>query len=491
MNQQNATILKAWVTTSIVLEIAYAIEIVKGVRTIGFYALFSAICLLPLLAAIIMHWKRIGERQIRYLCALGYGVFYAFMLFSGGNSLTCVYSLPILFVLTLTMDVRFIYLVGIGNVLINVGYIVSQCISDPSLLKTNMTTYEIQIALAILCSIFASLSVRTVFRDHKEQLSTIQKREEILSKTLNGVNSLTDNVRNAVEVITDACEKVEQSSENTIAAMTEIVEGTSQTAELVEVQLHKTTDIQSIIEDTASGASNSLSCINKVNKETEDGLAVMNNLSNASAEIQAISKTAETQMSLLDETTKNVSSIVSIITGIAGRTNLLALNASIEAARVGEAGKGFAVVAKEIHNLSQQTKDATTSIENLITDLQEATKTTINIISEMASLNAQQDAETAKAVQIFSDIADSAKNSRVITEQCKDRFSLLLEANKQIVDSIATVSAVSEEVTANTTQAREIAENNTVMVAEANSATQHLNEALALLTNTLKDEQNQ
>ena len=488
MRQQNTTILKAWAIVSGVLEIAYILEVAKGVRTISFFLLFSAICLFPLLAALFLYWKNKGEKQIKYFCALGYGVFYAFMLFSGGNLLTCVYSIPIIFVLTLTMDSRFIRLVGIGNILLNVGQIVFKVVSDNSALSTNLTTYEIQIALAILCSTFASLSVKTIASAHEEQLCTIKKRETLLSKTLDGVNSLTDDVKTAVSVITEACEKVGQSSENTIVAMSEIVEGTAQTAELVEAQLHKTADIQSIIENTASGANNSLCCINKVNEEANDGLKIMNKLFDTSSKIQSTGKEAGCQMNSLQKTTDNVASIVSIITGIAGKTNLLALNASIEAARAGEQGKGFSVVAKEIHDLSQQTKESTTSIETLIAELQNVTKNTIDIIAEMTELNSQQNEETTKAVQIFQDISDSSKHSKEITEQCKEQFSLLSEANKQIVDSIATVSAVSEEVTANTVQAKGIAENNTAMATNANEATQKLNESLNSLITTLQEE---
>ena len=488
MKHQNSTILKAWGITAGVLEIAYALEIVKGVRTVSFYLLFSAICLVPLVGAIILYAKNIKPGIIKYMCAIGYGVFYAFMLFSGGNVLTCVYSLPILFVLVLTMDKKFIGFVGIGNVLINVIYIVSECVMDSSLIKSNLTTYEIQIALCVLCSVFSALSVKTIYEEHSNQVLQVQKRESILTKTLSGVNNLMDEVKEVVEVVTRACADIGTSSESTIIAMTEIVQGTAQTAELVEDQLHKTNDIQTIIQSTASGATDSLSYINKVNEETQVGNQIMVDLAENSAKLQAMSTKTEEQMNELKTTTESVSSIVSIITGIAGKTNLLALNASIEAARAGEFGKGFAVVAEEIHSLSQQTKDATISIERLINGLQAVTTDTISIVNNMAELNNLQDINTQHAAKIFEDISTSARLSKDITEDCKNQFNRLESANSHIVDSIATVSAVSEEVTANTTQAREIAANNADVVLSANKSINRLNDALNALVAVLSEE---
>lgn len=488
MKNQNSTILKAWGITVGVLEIAYALEIVKGVRTISFYLLFSAICLAPLVGAIILYVKNIKPEIIKYVCAIGYGIFYTFMLFSGGNVLTCVYSLPILFVLVLTMDKKFIRFAGVGNVLINVIYIVSECITDTSSLKVNLTSYEIQIALSILCSVFAVLSVKTVYEEHSNQVLQIQKRESMLTKTLSGVNNLTEEVKAVVEVVTRACADIGTSSENTIVAMTEIVQGTAQTAELVEDQLRKTNNIQTIIQSTASGATDSLSYINKVNEETQVGSQIMVDLAENSVKLQAMSAKTEEQMNELKTTTESVSSIVSIITGIAGKTNLLALNASIEAARAGEFGKGFAVVANEIHSLSQQTKDATVSIDNLINGLQAVTADTISVVNSMAELNNLQDINTQHAAKIFEDISTSARLSKEITEDCKNQFNRLEDANSHIVDSIATVSAVSEEVTANTTQARETAANNADVVLNANKSINRLNDALNALVTILSEE---
>ncbi len=81
--------------------------------------------------------------------------------------------------------------------------------------------------------------------------------------------------------------------------------------------------------------------------------------------------TLQESVNVLEQKSENITNIISTITGISGQTNLLALNASIEAARAGEAGKGFAVVADEIRQLSEQTKDATEEIRDLVTEIQE------------------------------------------------------------------------------------------------------------------------
>ena len=148
---------------------------------------------------------------------------------------------------------------------------------------------------------------------------------------------------------------------------------------------------------------------------------------------------------------EEMNSIVSLISGITSQTSLLALNASIEAARAGEAGRGFSVVATEISAMATQTKDATAHITLLISNVTSAINEVVSVISQMISGIKDEKEEAEQTSNSFSAITDNTYSIRDNVEFLIFVFEELLLANQKIADSIQTISAVSEEVTAHST----------------------------------------
>ena len=134
-----------------------------------------------------------------------------------------------------------------------------------------------------------------------------------------------------------------------------------------------------------------------------------------------------TDVAQLDEAAARIGDIVNLIEGIAEQTNLLALNATIEAARAGEAGKGFAVVASEVKTLAEQTANATKSISDQISGIQGATGKTVEaienigeVISEMnnisAAIAAAMEEQRAAASEITRAAHEAASGTREVAE---------------------------------------------------------------------------
>ncbi|MBU3825299.1 MAG: methyl-accepting chemotaxis protein [Candidatus Oceanisphaera merdipullorum] len=248
---------------------------------------------------------------------------------------------------------------------------------------------------------------------------------------------LIGQIRSQAEYLGSNAEQASVRANQTVTELGRQQQEVNMVATAVTEMASATHEIAHSAEQTAAAAqqsSNSTALGKQQVNKTRDSIQLLSQEMVQAAEV----------VQRLDLHAKNISNVLSTIQGIADQTNLLALNAAIEAARAGEQGRGFAVVADEVRVLSQRTHASTEEIQSTITNLQKATKEAVQLMDTSRNL-AELSVEDAEAA------------AEVLTE-ITTAVSLISDMASQIATAAEEQSQVTSEITQNTTTIKDVAD---------------------------------
>jgi methyl-accepting chemotaxis protein len=246
---------------------------------------------------------------------------------------------------------------------------------------------------------------------------------------------------------------ISQSSIELASASEELAVVTEQTSQGILQQETETdlvatamNEMASTVHDVANNAAKAADAANQADKEAASGSAVVELTIKAINDLHDNVNNSSTKLDEVEKQVDNISKILSVIRGIADQTNLLALNAAIEAARAGEQGRGFAVVADEVRSLASRTQDSTQEIQNIIGHLQSGTKLTVEAMEE-GKLHA------------VTCVRQAEQTNSALTAITR-AIALINEMNFQIASASEQQSSVAETINQNVENVRRIAEEN-------------------------------
>lgn len=289
-------------------------------------------------------------------------------------------------------------------------------------------------------------------------------------------------VRTQNERIAKAAEAASEVADQVAAASEELSAQVEESSNGAMVQRERTGEVATAVEEmnvtvmeVASNASTSAELANDARQKAQRGNDVVRQVVETITAVSSKAMELKTDMTELGKQAEGIGSIMSVINDIADQTNLLALNAAIEAARAGEAGRGFAVVADEVRKLAEKTMTATREVADYITAIQQST-----------TRNMRTTEETAEAIGVSNTLAQQAGDE---LGQIVELIDMSADQARGIATAAEQQSAAAEEISRSTMEISETASQTAMTMEEASKAVTDLARLAARLHAIISDMQ--
>ena len=280
---------------------------------------------------------------------------------------------------------------------------------------------------------------------HFERGFQIQRQDE-LGSLAKAANILRDSLLSTFTQLKQSIDQLDQSSsklKNTSSIMAGSARDQLGRTDLVATAMH---EMSATAQDVAHSAETAAVAANQADRAAQEGELVMQSTITMITRMSGEIENTAGVIQQLDEDSRRISTVLEVIRNIADQTNLLALNAAIEAARAGEHGRGFAVVADEVRTLAKRTADSTAEINTIITTVQSGTKDAVQAIASSRLLS--------------SDSVEKVTEAGDMLQQITKAISEIHDMTQQIATAAEEQTSVVEDISRNLIEIKDIATDN-------------------------------
>ena len=290
---------------------------------------------------------------------------------------------------------------------------------------------------------------------HFERGFQIQRQDE-LGSLAKAANILRDSLFSTLTQLKQSIDQLDQSSsklKNTSSIMAGSARDQLGRTDLVATAMH---EMSATAQDVANSAATAAVAANQADRAAQEGEQVMQSTITMITRMSGEIENTAGVIQQLNEDSRRISTVLEVIRNIADQTNLLALNAAIEAARAGEHGRGFAVVADEVRTLAKRTADSTAEINTIITTVQSGTKDAVQAIASSRLLSSDSVEKVTEAGDMLQQITKAISEIHNMTQQiataAEEQTSVVEDISRNLIEikDIATDNQDNANVTEGT-----------------------------------------
>lgn len=367
-----------------------------------------------------------------------------------------------------------------GSVTAEVGgaesVVYAKAIKDTDLITVTVINYDslvaplfdavwgqiaVTIAVVIACALLFNLLVNILFRPLTNVSNALEQiahgsgdltqrieaeSDDEVGQLAKNFNTFVGSMHQLISHIREQAQQLTSQSDSSTERARRNVDDINQQQQEVTMVATAVTELASATQEIASHAEHTASTAQASTESTDNGRAVVENTKTSITRLSDELKQASTIVAELDKHSQEISTVLSTIQGIAEQTNLLALNAAIEAARAGEQGRGFAVVADEVRILSQRTHASTEEIKSTIETLQTTTASAVSTMESSSSLAGDSVADVDKATAALSEIDAAVNQISDMATQIATAAEEQTHVTSEITQNITSIKDVSEHL---------------------------------------------
>ncbi|MBU1163356.1 MAG: methyl-accepting chemotaxis protein [Proteobacteria bacterium] len=279
------------------------------------------------------------------------------------------------------------------------------------------------IVFSVVIVIFLTLSItrplrisvdaanRIAAKDLTVDISTSEKRGDELGVLIQSFSIMLESLRAQMKGIMDGVNILASSSSEILASTTQIASGTAETATSINETSTTVEEVRQAAQLSSEKARNVSDTMQRTAQVTQTGQKAVEETVSGMNHIRNQMESIANTIVNLSEQSQLIGGIIASVNDIADQSNLLAVNAAIEASKAGESGKGFTVVAQEIKSLAEQSKKATAQVRNILSDIQKATSAAVMATeqgSKAVEAGVKQSTQAGETIRVLSESSDEA-----------------------------------------------------------------------------------
>ncbi len=291
------------------------------------------------------------------------------------------------------------------------------------------------------------LTLRADEKGSNEMVQIASNYNELLTNFENVINSVNRSVGSLKDATQELSIVTESSGELTATQQ-------SESQQLAAAMNEMAATAQEVAKNAGDTASAVHSAEDSARRSAEIAVEAMCAMDNLVAEVDS----AAGVISKLEDDSSSIGMVLDVIKGIAEQTNLLALNAAIEAARAGEQGRGFAVVADEVRTLASRTQESTNEIQSMIEKLQSGTQAAVKVMLHAKELGEGGSAQTEATAEALAEISGSVKSISDMTSQIASAAEEQTAVAEEMSRNIVNISEVADSTVAGSMKTAETTE---------------------------------